>query len=211
MIVSLKGSLVDSMEGTVVLEVQGVGYEINVTGSVLKSLPPIGQEMLVQTYLHVRDDNMVLYGFSSGEERSLFHKIIGVNGIGPKSGLAILSNIEAEDFIRAVQQQDLKTLTTLPGVGKKTGERILLELKDAFKNIALPQAEADDLPVVPGGIFEDAVEALMALGYSLNEAERMVNLAKPHLRENYDLQELLKVALAQNNQQRGERVWRQNG
>lgn len=212
MIVSLKGLLQEVAEGSVVLDVQGVGYEIFVTGAVLKTLPTKGEELQIQTYLQVREDAMILYGFSSGEERSLFHKIIGVAGIGPKTGLGILSNITPQEFIQAVQKQDLKTLTSLPGIGKKTGERILLELKDKFKGITwVSDGEEDDMPIVPGGVFEDAVEALVALGYSASEAGRMVQRAKPHLTQNYDLQELLKVALALNNQQRGERTWKRNG
>lgn len=212
MIVSLNGRLLEVTETTIVLDVQGVGYEITVTSSVFKKLPNQGQELQIQTYLQVRDDAFVLYGFSSPEERSLFHKIIGVAGIGPKLGVGILSNIAPLDFIRAVQRQDLATLTSLPGIGKKTGERILLELKDKFKGVVLDYGvESDDLPIVSGSVFEDAVEALQALGYHGSEAERMVNLAKPHLQENYNLQELLKVALAQNSQQRGERTWRRNG
>ncbi len=209
MIVSLRGRLEDITEQTVVLDVQGVGYEVNVTGAVLRSLPPLGQELQIPTFLQIRDDAFVLYGFSSWEERNLFQQIIGVAGIGPKTGLAILSNISPQDFIKAVQQQQLKTLTSLPGIGKKTGERILLELKDKFKHTTWVGAE-DDLPVVPGGVLEDAVQALIALGYSASEAERMVQNAQPHLVENYDLQELLKVALATNNQSRGERTWRRN-
>ncbi|HBN96122.1 MAG TPA: Holliday junction branch migration protein RuvA [Firmicutes bacterium] len=212
MIVSLKGQLLEVTERTIVLDVQGVGYEVIVTNSVLKKMPNQGQELQIQTYLQVRDDAFVLYGFSSSEERDLFHKIIGVAGIGPKLGVGILSNIAPREFIQAVQRQDLRTLTSLPGIGKKTGERILLELKDKFKDIVLESdGEDDDLPVVSGSVFEDAVEALQALGYYGSEAERMVNLAKPHLTENYNLQELLKVALAQNSQQRGEHTWRRNG
>ncbi len=212
MIVSLKGCLIEVREDLIVLDVQGIGYEVIVTSSVLKRLPPAGQELSVQTYLQVRDDAFVLYGFSSAEERGLFHKIIGVAGIGPKLGIGILSNIAPREFMQAVQRQDLATLITLPGIGKKTGERILLELKDKFKDLPWePRGEEDHLPIISGSVFEDAVEALQALGYHANEAERMVNLAKPHLQENYNLQELLKVALAQNSQQRGERTWRQNG
>lgn len=211
MIVSLKGHLEDVTESKIVLDVQGIGYEINVTGAVLRALPPLGQELYLQTYLQVRDDALVLFGFSSWEERNLFHQIIGVAGIGPKTGLGILSNITPQEFIRAVQQKQLKTLTSLPGIGKKTGERILLELKDKFDNITWSNVDGDDLPIVPGGILEDAVEALIALGYNTSEAERMVHTAQPHLTENYDLQELLKVALAHNSQQRGERVWKRNG
>ncbi len=212
MIVSLRGRLLEVAEGTIVLDVQGIGYEVTVTSSVLSKLPPVGQELHIQTYLQVRDDAFVLYGFSSAEEKNLFHKIIGVAGIGPKSGIGILSSIAPKEFIQAVQRQQLSVLTTLPGVGKKTGERILLELKDKFKNIAWEQGgEDEDLPIISGSVFEDAAEALIALGYSSSEADRMVNQARPHLQENYNLQELLKVALAQNSQQRGERTWRWNG
>lgn len=203
MIVSLKGCLVHIGEQSIILEVQGVGYEITVTSAVLQELPVIGQEVQVSTYLQVRDDAMVLYGFSSWEERDLFQQIIGVAGIGPKTGVGILSNISPTDFVKAVQTQDLKTLTTLPGIGKKTGERILLELKDKFKG-AVWVEENDDFPVVSGGILEDAVEALKALGYAAAEAELMVQKAQPHLIDNYDLQELLKVALAGNSRRRGE-------
>lgn len=209
MIISLRGRLENITEQTVVLDVHGVGYEIHVTGAVLRSNPQLGQELELPTYLQVRDDAFVLYGFSSWDERTLFQQIIGVAGIGPKTGVAILSNIAPQEFIKAVQTQDLKTLTSLPGIGKKTGERILLELKDKFKQVDW-SLDDDTLPVVPGGIMDDAVQALIALGYTANEAERMVQNAQPHLVENYDLQELLKVALATNNQQRGERVWRRN-
>lgn len=212
MIVSLKGNLSNISENMIVLEVQGVGYEVNVTNSVLQILPQLGEELQIQTYLQVRDDAFVLYGFSSEEERSLFHKVIGVAGIGPKIGIGILSNTSPREFIQAVQRQDLATLTKLPGVGKKTGERILLELKDKFKHVVWEvEAEEESLPVVPGSVFDDALEALQALGYHSNEAERMVNLAKPHLTDNYNLQDLLKVALAQQGQQRGERGWKRNG
>lgn len=208
MIISLKGRLESITDQTVILDVQGVGYEIYVTNAVLRNVPSLGQEFQLPTYLQVRDDAFVLYGFSSWDERTLFQQIIGVAGIGPKTGVGILSNISPADFTRAVQQQDVKTLTSLPGIGKKTAERILLELKDNFKHVAW-SVEEQDLPVVAGGILEDAVQALIALGYTGSEAERMVQNAQPHLVENYDLQELLKVALATNNQ-RGERTWRRN-
>ncbi|HBG01041.1 MAG TPA: Holliday junction branch migration protein RuvA, partial [Firmicutes bacterium] len=177
MIVSLRGSLTEVTEGTVVLDCQGIGYEIHVTSSVLRALPPLNHELQIQTYLQVRDDAFVLYGFSSTEERSLFHKIISVAGIGPKLGIGILSNISPGEFIRAVQNRQLTTLTSLPGIGKKTGERILLELKDKFKDIPWDGKDEGDLPIVAGSIFQDAVQALEALGYTGNEAERMVNQA----------------------------------
>lgn len=197
MLVSLKGNLTDVNENSVVVEVGGMGYEVIVTGAVLRSLPPLTQQLQLHTYLHVRDDAMILYGFSSREERSLFHKIIGITGIGPKTAVAILSNIGPEDFVRAVQERQLAILTSLPGIGKKTGERILLELKDKFKDSVWNQTE-DDLPVARGGILEDAIEALIALGYNRSEATRMVRSVEHDLRESFDLQELLKLALASN-------------
>lgn len=197
MIVSLKGNLADVNENTVVVDVGGIGYEVIVTGAVLRSLPPLAQQLQLHTYLHVRDDAMILYGFSSREERNLFHKIIGITGIGPKTAVAILSNIGPQEFVRAVQERQLAILTSLPGIGKKTGERILLELKDTFKDTAWVQAE-DDLPLARGGILVDAIEALIALGYSEGEATRMVRSVQHDLKENYDLQELLKLALASN-------------
>lgn len=212
MIVSLRGRLVEVSESTVVLEVQGVGYELNASSSVLRSLPPLGQEFQAYTFLHVREDALTLFAFSSWEERRLFEKLMGVAGIGPKSALAIVSSISPAEFVRAVHTKDLKTLTKLPGVGKKTGERILLELKDAFRDGPWPVADTEGASPASGGdILDDAVEALLALGYNLTEAKRMVEQAQPHLSDEYDLQELLKVALAQNGQQRGERVWRRKG
>lgn len=195
MIVSLKGRLEDITEDSIILDVQGIGYEILVTGAVRQVLPPLKQELHLYTYLHVRDDALVLYGFSSWEERNLFHRIIGIAGIGPKTAVAILSNIGPRDFVRAVQQKQLDVLTGLPGIGKKTGERILLELKDKFKHTAWAD-EDEDPPPAPGGILEDATEALIALGYNRNEAVRMVRSVRHQLSENYDLQELLKTALA---------------
>lgn len=197
MIVSLKGKLADVADNTVVIDVGGIGYEVIVTGAVLRSLPSLGRELQLYTYLHVRDDAMLLYGFSSREERNLFHEIIGITGIGPKTAVAILSNIGPLEFIRAVQERQLSILTSLPGIGKKTGERILLELKDKFKDGAWAAGE-DDLPLARGGILDDAIEALVALGYSRGEAAHMVRSVQHELQENYNLQELLKLALASN-------------
>ncbi len=197
MIVSLKGKLAHVNENTVVIDVGGIGYEVIVTGAVLRALPPIGQELQLHTYFHVRDDAMLLYGFSSQEERELFHKIIGITGIGPKTGIAILSNIGPREFARAVQERQLAVLTSLPGIGKKTGERILLELKDKFKDSSWVDGE-DDLPLARGGILDDAIEALVALGYSKGEATHMVRSVQHELQDNFNLQELLKLALASN-------------
>lgn len=109
----------EATDSTVILEVQGIGYEIQAAASVLSSLPPLGQEVQVYTYLHAREDALVLYGFSSWEERQLFEKLISVNGIGPKSGLAIISSIGPREFIRAVQRKDLRPSPACPGWARK--------------------------------------------------------------------------------------------
>lgn len=209
MIVLLKGRLEDVGETTIVLDVNGIYYEVNITEAVRRNLPPLGQEMKIHTYLQVREDAMILYGFQSREERSLFQQIIGVASIGPKTGLGILSGISPLEFMRAVEQRQLGVLTGLPGIGKKTGERILLELRGKFKDVPRVFEDGEDLPPVMGGILEDARAALLALGYSANEAERMVQSVQPEIAETYDLQEILKTVLA-NNAKRGERAWRRN-
>lgn len=209
MIVALKGRLEDVTESAVVLEVNGLSYEVNVSGAVRSNLPPLGQELRVHTYLQVREDALVLYGFASGEERTLFQEIIGVAGIGPKTGLAILSGISPLDFMRAVEEQQLSVLMQLPGIGKKTGERLLLELKGKFRDVLRGVPKSEGLPGREE-VLEDAVQALIALGYSAKEAEEMVRAAWPNVTEDCDLQELLKLALAKNTKQRGEPVWRRN-
>jgi Holliday junction DNA helicase RuvA len=180
-----------------------------VTQEVLRHIPGIGQEMRVYTHFHVRDDAFVLYGFATEDERLLFQQLIGVSGIGPKTALGILSAVTPAEFTRAIHQQQISILTSLPGVGKKTAERLMLELKDKLMDVYAPEPE-EDWPIVPGGGLGDAVEALMALGYAAQEAERMVQDAYTRLGDDSDLQALLKLALASSIPQKGDRGWRRN-
>lgn len=211
MIVTLQGRIVDIQDTYVVLDVNGIGFEVNVTSSVLRNLPPIGDDFRVYTYLQVREDAMVLYGFSSWDERRLFQQITSVTGIGPKTGLGILSAVTPIEFVRAVEQRQLEVLTRIPGIGKKTAERLVLELKDKFKGTSWEGEEEEEMmPIAPGGILQDAEDALIALGYSAGEAEYMVQTAHAILGDTNDLQELLKLALSSNMKQRGDRVWRRN-
>lgn len=198
MIVSLKGRLEDVNENKIVLDVNGLGYELTVTATVLRALPPLRQELQLITYLHVRDDALILYGFSSWEERRLFDQVIGVAGIGPKTAVGVLSSISPPEFVGAVLHKQREVLTSLPGIGKKTAERIILELRDKFKQAGWEPSEVDSLSIREG-VLEDAVEALIALGYNQNEAARMVRSVQHRLEERSDLQELLKLALAGNN------------
>lgn len=211
MIVTLQGKLAASDETSVVLEVNGVGYQVLVTQAVLRELPSLGQTMRIFTHLHVREDAMVLFGFASEEERHLFQEVIGVSGIGPKTAVGILSAITPVEFVRAIQQQQKTVLTKLPGVGKKTAERLILELRDKLSAEQWTDEDAEDWPIVPGGGLGDAVEALVALGYSSREAEQMVQGAYSQLGDDSDLQALLKLALANSISQKGDHAWRRNG
>ncbi len=211
MIVTLHGRLAAYDENSIVLEVNGVGIQVVVTQSVLQAMPSIGQMMRVFTHLHVREDALVLYGFISEEERSLFQQMIGVAGIGPKTAVGILSAITAEDFVRAIQQEQLGVLTRLPGIGKKTAERLILELRDKLGDVPWPQVGGSQQVPAAGGALGDAVEALVVLGYSAREAEQMVQGAYAQLGDDGDLQALIKLALSNSIVQKGERAWRRNG
>ena len=209
MIVMLHGRLVHADAASIVLEVGGVGIQVLVTQAVLLGMPSIGQMMRVHTYLQVREDALVLYGFASDEERRLFQELITVSGIGPRTAVGILGAITAPEFIRAVQQQQFDVLTRLPGIGKKTAERLVLELRDKLADVQTGEGDKHQ-PHAAGGALGDAVEALVVLGYSSREAEQMVQGANSQLGDDSDVQALLKLALANSIAQKGERAWRRN-
>ncbi|HHT72667.1 MAG TPA: Holliday junction branch migration protein RuvA [Firmicutes bacterium] len=211
MIVTLSGKLAAADETSIVLEVNGVGIQVLVTQAVFRAMPSIGQMMRVFTHLHVREDALVLYGFMSEEERRLFQHMIGVSGIGPRTAVGILSAIPAADFVRAIQQEQIGVLTSLPGIGKKTAERLILELRDKLGDGPWSDTTGGDVPSMPGGALRDAVEALTVLGFSAREAELMVQGAYAQLGDDSDVQALIKLALATNIAQKGERAWRRNG
>lgn len=211
MIVTLSGKLAAVDDVSVVLEVNGVGVQVIVTQSVLRAVPSIGQMMRIYTYLHVREDALVLYGFSSEEERSLFQQLIGVAGIGPRTAVGVLSSITAHDFVRAVKEEQIGVLMRLPGIGKKTAERLVLELRDKLADVLWPDTAGVEVSPLPGGQLRDAIEALTVIGFSLREAEQMVQAAYAQLGDDSDLQALIKLALAHSTAQKGERAWRRNG
>ncbi|ADE13387.1 Holliday junction DNA helicase RuvA [Nitrosococcus halophilus Nc 4] len=175
MIGRLRGVLLEKRAPFLLLEVQGVGYELEAPMSTFYVLPDRGAEVILYTHLVVRDDAHLLYAFASEKERELFRNLIRVNGVGAKLGLAILSGIEVESFTRCVQEGDTASLTRLPGVGKKTAERLIVEMRDRLFDG--PREEmAGVLPRVGSGQVptSDAVSALVALGYKSQDASRMV-------------------------------------
>jgi Holliday junction DNA helicase RuvA len=178
MIGRIRGILVATQPPDILLEIGGVGYEIQVPMTTLYELPEIGAELTLHTHFVVREDAQLLYGFLHERDRALFRDLIKVNGIGPKLGLAILSGMDTQAFVRCVQQDDVATLVQLPGVGKKTAERLLIEMRDRLKDwiLELDAAEPGAAPV-RHDILAEAESALVALGYKPAEASKAVSAA----------------------------------
>jgi holliday junction DNA helicase RuvA len=177
MIAHLRGRLLEKHPNRVIVDVQGVGYEAQVPLSTFYDLAEPGSEVALRIHTHVREDALALYGFATLLELQLFERLIGVSGIGPKLALAVLSGIEPRDLITAVKQNDVARLTAIPGVGKKTAERIGLELKDKMAAFA-PAEGAAAAPVdAEESLRTDVLSALINLGYHRPLAERALDAA----------------------------------
>ncbi|ABI57834.1 Holliday junction branch migration protein RuvA [Alkalilimnicola ehrlichii MLHE-1] len=185
MIGRLHGTVAERHPPALLLDVGGVGYELEAPMSTFYALPAGDQAVTLWTHLAVRDDGQALYGFASRAERDLFRVLIRISGVGPKLALALLSGMNAEGLQRCIEREDVATLTRLPGVGRKTAQRLIVELRDRLDGL-LPAAsggvpartgsgEQLDAPAGPQGSREDAVSALVALGYKPAEAGRLVN------------------------------------
>ena len=174
MIARLHGALLEKTPNRIVVDVSGVGYEVLVPLSTFYGLGDAGSPVTLRVHTHVREDLIALYGFSSALELDLFERLIGINGIGPKLALAVLSGIDPGELVRAIRAQDVARLTRIPGVGKKTAERIGLELKDR-----LPHAVAAAEPATAAGDDprEDLLSALTNLGYNRAVAEKTIEAA----------------------------------
>jgi holliday junction DNA helicase RuvA len=175
MIARLTGRLIEKQATRLVVDVHGVGYEVQVPLSTFYLLPDAGGEVTLRIHTHVREDALLLFGFGTELEQQLFERLIAISGIGPKLALAVLSGIEPVELVRAIQHGDIGRLTLIPGVGKKTAERMGLELKDR-----LPQALAEDMAAAgaPSGemtVRADVLSALVNLGYHRPLAEKAVD------------------------------------
>jgi holliday junction DNA helicase RuvA len=175
MIYRLRGQLVEKdMEG-VVVDVGGVGYRTSASSNTLRALPPVGEECVLHTRMVVREDAMLLFGFADREERAAFDSLTAVSKVGPKLALSILSTLSPQEVAEAVGRGDVVKLASVPGLGKKTAERLVLELRG--KNLAAFDAVINGGNV--GGPFVEAREALTSLGYSIEEAERVLKEVPP--------------------------------
>lgn len=200
MIGRLFGKILHKSPPMLLIDVQGVGYEVEAPMSTFYQLPETGAEIHLYTHLVVRDDAHLLFGFATENERHLFRSLIKVNGVGAKMGLTILSGMEAEDFVRCIRDGDIARLTRLPGVGKKTAERLVIEMRDRLKDLNIAP---DAVPARGTGAAgnnsqaDDAVSALIALGYKPQEASRYVlAVAAPDMRSEEIIREALKASVS---------------
>ncbi len=176
MISFLSGTLAETGDRSIVVETGGVGFFVTVPSTLLDGLPPIGSAVRVYTHFHVSEDAIKLYGFKSREDREVFRLLIGISGIGPKVAIGVLSVMEADALKLAVLSNDEKRISRAPGLGPKTAKKIILELKDKFKlgDIGEYVSEGSAVPAASGA-REDAMEALIALGYSPSESLSLIS------------------------------------
>ena len=173
MIVKLAGKLLDKQAPCALIDVNGVGYEINVSLMTFVDLPSLGSDVEMHTHLVVREDSHTLYGFLTVHERSLFKALIKVNGVGPKMALGMLSGMTVDEFARAILNRDVSSLVKLPGVGKKTAERLVIEMKDAIDGVGL--SGASENTITKSDIRLEAESGLLSLGYKAQDITKILN------------------------------------
>ena len=174
MIGLLRGTILDKQPPQLLLDVNGVGYEVDAPMTTFYDLPDVGAEVMLFTHLAVREDAHTLYGFAKRTDRDLFRKLLKVNGVGARLALTILSGMETRAFITCVQAGDAGALVKLPGIGKKTAERLIIELRDRLELPADAVTSAATAAALTASPVEDAVSALVGLGYKPQDASRMV-------------------------------------
>lgn len=198
MISYIRGELVSIEEEKVIIDVNGVGFGIYMPGQAMNQLPAIGEKVKLHTYMNVREDAMQLFGFLTRDDLKVFKLVIGVSGIGPKGGLSILSQLSPDELRFAVMAHDVKAISAAQGIGKKTAEKLIIELKDKLSIEDVLEKESDSVQSVHHGVSSnqvqaEAVQALVALGYGNSEALKAVK--KVELDENTTVEEVLKLAL----------------
>jgi Holliday junction DNA helicase RuvA len=184
----LRGKLSAKHPPQLLVEVSGVGYEVEAPMSTFYGLPGVGVEVHLFTHLVVREDAHVLYGFGTERERSLFRELIRVSGVGPRIALAILSGVTVDEFHRCVEGQDVASLVRVPGIGRKTAERLVIEMRDRLKGLGGPAFVPGTLPAgAPGGAQAEAYAALVALGYKPPEVTRLLQKVDPSVSSTEEL------------------------
>lgn len=193
----IKGELAEINTDHIIIEAGGIGYQVFISLQTFDYLPSVGENLKIYTYLYLREDAMILYGFLTKDDLELFKLLISVSGIGPKGGLAILSTLEADDLRFAILSGDAKAISKAPGVGGKTAQRVILELKDKLSLEDAFEAKTEHVQknaaAAGGSVKNDAVMALTALGYSSTESLKAVSAVE--ITEDMDVEEVLKAAL----------------
>ncbi|MCG8382726.1 MAG: Holliday junction branch migration protein RuvA [Gammaproteobacteria bacterium] len=196
MIGRVTGKLIEKQPPQLLVDINGIGYEVEAPMSTFYKLPATGNTVVLLTHLIVREDAHLLYGFSSHNERDLFRTLIKISGVGAKMALTILSGVSTEEFISYVQHGDIASLTRLPGIGKKTAERLIVEMRDKLGNLETLDDVTTSLPVNPEtpevSPVEQAVKALISLGYKPTEASKMVRAAALEANET---EEIIRLSL----------------
>jgi Holliday junction DNA helicase RuvA len=190
MIGSLEGKLIEKTPEAALIDVGGIGYEVRVPLSTFLELPDEGKTIRFRIHTHVREDQFQLYGFLTREERTGFRLLLGISGVGPRLALAILSGLPVPRLVQAIRREDVAAFRGIPGVGTKTAQRILVDLRDKVDHF-----ETADLPVLGDGTGEATVSALLNLGYSRPQAEKAVRIALEQLPDGSALEELIREAL----------------
>lgn len=190
----IKGLYESRMLDYIVLDVNGIGYKVFMSENSMKKIGELGTTIKVYTYVKVREDDISIYGFSSAEELRMFELLISVSGIGAKSAIVILSNIEPSSFALAVVSDDVSVLKKLPGIGAKSAQRIILELKDKLKSINIDESDINESAVITNNNenIEDMISALQVLGYTRKDIEKIIPKLDVH---NHELEDLIKNAL----------------
>jgi Holliday junction DNA helicase RuvA len=193
MIASLRGTLIEAPPGACVIECDGVGYLVHVSAHTAQSLPPGGRETFLRTRQVVREDSVQLFGFADAEELKLFDLLIAVSGVGPKLALAVLSGLRPQALSRAIREEQIGALVAIPGIGRKTAERLIVELRDKLETLPGPARETGVLP--RSERFDDAVAALIRLGYTSTQSQEAVRQAATS-GNNLSSEDLVKRSLA---------------
>ena len=192
----IEGEVCEKLNGSLVLLASGVGWQLNCSNNTLQAAPPVGEKMRCYTYLSVREDAMELFGFATREEKEMFMQLTSVSGIGPKTALGVLGAKPQRDLNLAIQLGDVKALSRAPGIGKKTAQRIALELKDKISQADVSAAAASSqgaaMPSLSSDAVTEAIEALIALGYSSTEARNAISQIKDQTDKP---EELIRLAL----------------
>jgi len=195
MIAHLSGKLLSKQPNQVIVDVNGVGYEVHVPLSTFYEVGEIGSQVQLRIYTHVREDTIALFGFKSAKEKLMFEQVTSISGIGPKLGITILSGMPVDELVAAIRQSNLARLTSIPGIGKKTAERLVVELRDKLAK-TVPTGEQTAAQSVPQP-QEDVISALVNLGYAKPSAEKAVQAVLSTSKPEPAFEELLRTALRQ--------------